>query len=159
MGLRRYLYKIVIKKEDSIHLRAVKYGYERPNGFLYKDIQRHYSKREKEWEIVKEFLHVAENNKSAGLNHVTPYILLKRNGTYIENCLFNLSYEAYFNYLDYLELVESRKNAKSAFWTAIIAILISIVTLGFSIYFSLKSIHSSIKIDSQQLKQIINHED
>ena len=44
------------EKGDGIHVRAVRYGYERPNGFMYDDIEKWYSKRDKEWQIVKNFL-------------------------------------------------------------------------------------------------------
>ena len=143
------------KGEDNIHLRAVKYGYQHPNGFSYKTIQYHYSKRPAEWEVVKEFLHEARNNKDAGLNHITPYVLLQRKGSGIENSIFTLSYEASFNYLDYIELVETRRNAWSAFVTAIIAIAISIASMGISAYFSWKQIHAPTKIDPGQYRVLL----
>lgn len=143
------------KEEDNIHLRAVKYGYQHPNGFSYKTIQYHYSKRLAEWEVVKEFLHTARNNKDAGLNHATPFVLLQRKGSGIEDSIFTLSYEASFNYLDYIELVETRRNARSAFVTAIIAIAISIASMGISAYFSWKQIHAPTKINSDQYQTLI----
>lgn len=143
------------KEEDNIHLRAVKYGYQRPNGFSYKSIQYHYSKRLAEWEVVKEFLHAARNNKDAGLNHTTPFVLLQRKGSGIEDSIFTLSYEASFNYLDYVELLETRKNARNAFITAIIAITISIASMGISAYFSWKQIYAPTKMDSEQYRALL----
>lgn len=139
------------KEEDSIHLRAVKYGYEHPNGFSYKSIAHHYSKRLAEWEVVKEFLHVARNNKDAGLNHITPFVLLQRNGSAIDDSVFVLSYEAFFNYLDYLELQQARKSAKDANFYARIAIGIATLAFVMSALFSIWQINHPIKIDENQL--------
>lgn len=118
------------KLEDSIHLRAVRYGYKRPNGFLYKDIAEHYRRRKEEWEVVRKFLMDAWRNHTEGVNLNTPYSLLEKKAN-IDDCPFILSYEAYFNYLDYLELVEARKNARQAFWMSLVAILIALYGIFF----------------------------
>ncbi|MFA6285158.1 MAG: hypothetical protein WC643_01350 [Parcubacteria group bacterium] len=138
------------KEEDSIHLRAVKYGYLHPNGFSYKGIAHHYSKRSAEWEVVKEFLHVARNNKDAGLNHITPFVLLQRNGSAIDDSIFVLSYEAFFNYLDYLELQQARKSAKDANFYARIAIGIAALAFIMSALLSLWQINHPIKINKDR---------
>ncbi len=144
------------EEEDSIHLRAVKYGYQRPNGFSYNDIQHHYSKRLVEWEVVRVFLYDARENKGAGGRNIpTPFLLLKTTGIPVDTTTYTLSYEAYFIYLDYLELVMARKNARSAFWMAIIAIGISIAGMRISIYFSQKQIESPVKVDAEQYQKII----
>lgn len=143
------------KIEDSIHLRAVRYGAEHPNGFSYTDIQHHYSKRSAEWEVVKVFLLAAKKNKESGLNITTPFQVLNNRGSADENTDFILSYEAAFNYIDFLELQQARQNARSAFWTALAAITISMVGMGTSVYFSQKQIESSTKLDSNQFYELI----
>ena len=141
------------KEEDSIHLRAVRYGYLRPDGFSYKEIERHYSKRHTEWEVVKLLLHHARRNKDTGTNLTTPYAVLKTTGSADEEATFTLSYEAYFSYLGYLEFVMARRNARAAFWTAIVAIAISILTMAVSIYYSQKQIGSPVKMDLGQYQK------
>ncbi|OGI16350.1 MAG: hypothetical protein A2Z52_00675 [Candidatus Moranbacteria bacterium RBG_19FT_COMBO_42_6] len=144
-------------EENSIHLRAVKYGYQRPNGFMYDGIKKHYSKRPNEWGVVKKFLVDASENQRTGQNQNTPFILLERSGNLnYDQAKYTLSYEAFFNYLDYLELMEARKNAQSAFQTAIIAITISVIAMAVSIYYSIKQINSPVKIDVGQYQKIID---
>lgn len=150
----------MLKKEkikDSIHLRSVKFGYESPNGFSYAKIEKHYSKRVEEWEVVKESLQEAVNNKlQAGINRVTPFVLLQRPaGSDIRGYVFTLSYEAYFNYLEYLELVEARQNSRQSFWLSFVAIVLSLITLSASIYYSNKQIDSPTKIDRGQFDQLL----
>lgn len=41
--------------------------------------------------------------------------------------------ETYFNYIDYVELREARKNSKEAFWLSFIAIIISLISVGWSV--------------------------
>ena len=143
------------KGENSIHLRAVRYGFQRPNGFSYNEIEHHYSRRADEWGVVKVFLHNARRNNDVSTSLNTPYMVLKTTGSSDNEATFTLNYDAYFNYLDYLELMMARRNAMSAFWTAIIAIVISIVAMGISIYYSQKQIESPVKIDAEQYQKLI----
>lgn len=115
------------KEEDSIHLRAVRYGYQRPNGFSYKEIEHHYSRRPAEWEVAKAFMQDARKNKDMGTHLTTPFMMLKAIGSTEAGAKYTLSYEACFSYLGYLEFVMARRNARTAFWTAIVAIVISAV--------------------------------
>jgi magnesium-transporting ATPase (P-type) len=62
--------------------------------------------------------------------------------------------EGYFKLLDYRELKEARSSSKEARYYAIIAIVISIITLFVSIYFSNKALNQDIKLDSNQFKVI-----
>ena len=124
------------KLEDSIHLRAVRFGAEHQHGFTYAEIEKKYkTHRPKDWKVVDEFLNEAVNNKSykESVQRVTPFVVLDwgKNGN---DRVFILSYEAYFNYLDFLELVQARKNANSAFLTALVALAISIFGMGASFF-------------------------
>lgn len=67
---------------------------------------------------------------------------------------FLIRRDAYFNALDFEELQQARQSSKQAQWWAIIAILISIISLGVSIYFSNKQLHNASRIDEVQLKQL-----
>lgn len=120
--------------EDTIHLRAIKYGIKFPNGFMYPAIKYHYSKRPHEWMIVDEYLKEAWNNKNGISSGVTPFVLLEKMGNgNADQSKYTLSYEAYFSYLGYLTLLETRKNSKIVFWTALVAIFIGIISLIISI--------------------------
>jgi hypothetical protein len=140
---------------DSIHIRAVRYGAEHPNGFSYSNIQNHYSRRAEEWEVVKVFLLAAKRNKESGLNITTPFQVLRNRGSADEDTDFILSYEAAFNYLDFQELKQAINNAKSASLTAVIAIGISVASMVFSIYYSQMQINSQTVIDYDQFQQLI----
>lgn len=140
--------------EDSIHLRAVKYGVKYPHGFSIEQIRKWYEQRPQDWSVISEFLYAARKNKDAGFNLVTPFLLLeKKHGSAIDE--YMLSYEAYFNYLDYLELVEARKNARSAKWYAIAAIAIAVVTTLVSIHYSRKEIQSQTEMETGQYQRLI----
>lgn len=146
-----------IGDEESIHLRAVRFGYEHPNGFLFNDIKKKYAThRENEWKLVDEYLNEAFRNKREGRNQTTPFVLLEilGNGN-VDQCKYVLSYEAYFHYLEYKELIETRENAKSAQKYALWAIVIAIVTLVFSIVFSTWSIMSPVSLDRAQYLHLI----
>lgn len=144
------------KGENTIQLRAIKYGIKYPNGFMYSDIKYHYSKRLSEWTVVDEYLNEAWNNKNGVFSRTTPFVLLEKLGNgNADQSKYTLSYEAYFNYLGYLTLLEVRKSSQIAFWTAIAAILISIVSLFVLIHYSLKQINSPTKMDSVQFQELI----
>jgi hypothetical protein len=144
------------KAEDTIHLRAIKYGIKFPNGFMYSDIKYHYSKRPSEWTIVNEYLNEAWNNKNSITGRVTPFVLLEMMGNgNADQSKYTLSYEAYFNYLGYLTLLETRKNSRIAFWTAFAAIFISVLSLIVSIYYQKKQLNMPTKVNQAQFQELI----
>lgn len=144
------------KNENTIQLRAIKYGIKFSNGFMYSDIQQHYRRRSSEWAIVNEYLNEAWNNKNGVFSRTTPFVLLEKLGNgNADQSKYILSYEAYFNYLGYLALLEVRKSSRIAFWTAIAAILISIVSLVVLIHYSQKQINSPTKMDSGQFQELL----
>lgn len=134
--------------EDSIHIRAVRFGAARPNGFLYKEIREWYeTKREEEWEIVKEFLHEASNNKhNSDSQRVTPFVLLKH-ASHPDEGIYTLSYEAAFNYLDLVELKETRKMANDANRTATNAIRLTILSMAIASVLTLWQIFIPESVD------------
>ncbi|MFA5986669.1 MAG: hypothetical protein WC819_04975 [Parcubacteria group bacterium] len=110
------------KDEDLIHLRAIKFGMNFPNGFMYEHFKKRYeTHRVNDWKIVDEFLQEAYNNKNGTSNRITPFVLLERgpNGN-ADTSKYILSYEAYFNYLAY-------RNAKRTIWIGVGAIIVSVV--------------------------------
>ncbi len=62
--------------------------------------------------------------------------------------------EAYFQLLEYIELKEARSASKKATYFAFAAIVISIVAMGFSIYFSNKQLKSPTMIEPTQFEKI-----
>lgn len=147
-----------IGDEESIHLRAVRFGYEHRNGFLYSDIKAKYeTHRKEEWKLVDEYLTEAYLNKEEGRNQTTPFILLEKRGNgNKDQCLYALSYEAYFHYLEYQELIETRRTAETAKKQSTQAIVVAIVTLLASIIFSIWSIMTPVKLEKHQYKNFIN---
>jgi len=156
------------KGGDGIHIRAVRYGYKRPNGFVWKDIEKRYSKRKKKWVIVKKFLDDAFDNFTRGLDRETPYILLEQLGNKdADNCKYTLSYQAYIHYFEYEKLQQAKKDTKLALklsqkalnnsnrtlWVAISTLAITLGAFIFSIYFSIRQASTPIKIDSGQYEE------
>ncbi|MFA5871571.1 MAG: hypothetical protein WC858_02505 [Parcubacteria group bacterium] len=150
------------KDGDGIHVRAVRYGYERPNGFIYKDIETHYSRREREWEIVKKFLNDAFDNFTRGLNRETPYTLLEQLGNQnADESKYTLSYQAYIQYFEYEELRQAKEDtilaqnlsrkaiiiANKTLWVAYFTLVITLAALLYSIYFSTRQVNAPTKID------------
>lgn len=65
-----------------------------------------------------------------------------------------LDLESYFSFLEYVELNEARQSSKIAHVWSVIAMIISIITLLASIYFSNKQLGAPITIESTQFDQI-----
>lgn len=145
-----------IKDGDGIHVRAVRYGYKRPNGFMWVDIEKWYSKRDKEWQIVRKFLNDAFDNFTRGLNRETPYILLEQLGNKnADNSKYTLSYQAYIQYFEYEKLQQAKRDTKLALWVAFSTLIITLFASLFSIYLTIRQTNSSVKIDSKQYQGII----
>lgn len=72
------------------------------------------------------------------------------------NRKYYLNIEGYFKLLEYRELSDARKSSKEAKIYAIAAIVISIITLLVSIYFSNMELKQKTTIDNKQFKVIEN---
>lgn len=139
------------KEEDSIHLRAIRYGVKYPNGFMYANVKHYYSKRLSEWAIVNEYLNEAWNNKNGVASRITPFVLLEKMGNgNADQSKYTLSYEAYFAYLQY-------RNAKNARFWSIIAIAIATLSILGSIIFSYLEIKLSNKTNIDQENKVFQH--
>ncbi len=144
------------KEGDGIHVRALGYGYKRPKGFMWKEIEKWYRGRGGEWLIVKKFLNDAHDNFTRGLNRETPYILLEQLGNKnADNCKYTLGYQAYIQYFEYEKLQQAKKDSELAFWVAFSTLVITLLAFLFSIYFSIRQINSSAKIDSAQHRETL----
>lgn len=73
-----------------------------------------------------------------------------------ENGEFFLQHDGYFNLLEHEELVSARKSSLNATIFASIAIVISIMSTGISIYFSNIQINKPITIEQPQFEKLIN---
>jgi hypothetical protein len=93
-----------------------------------------------------------EINKFKRLFHDVFSDPLGRNGQG-GNKLF-MDMDAYFKLLEYVELTEARKSATTATRFASIAIVISILSMGASIYFSKLQLDTPTKIDESQFELI-----
>jgi len=72
------------------------------------------------------------------------------------NRKYYLNIEGYFKLLDYRELSEARKSSNEARKYAIMAIIISFITMLVSIYFSYMTLEQKTTIDNEQFKVIEN---
>lgn len=70
------------------------------------------------------------------------------------NRKYYLNIEGYFKLLAYRELNDARKSSKEARWYAILAIILSTITLFVSIYFSNKSLKQKTTIEDRQFEVI-----
>ncbi|MBD3251757.1 hypothetical protein GF380_04895 [Candidatus Uhrbacteria bacterium] len=71
---------------------------------------------------------------------------------------FRIKTELFFSYLDYLELQQARKNAQTSFWTAMIAIIISLISLVINILFNYnnsKQLQELYSVDLKGQKELI----
>ena len=143
----------VFKKD--IYLRMIEYGRNYPDGFSPNKIKEYFSGKPKESQLVDKLLVVAFQNSKSPINQNTPFVLLNDNGTNYLNGLYGLSYEANFNWLDYEELQQARLNAKEAHRHSQIAIIIAIISMLFSVGFSIWQIYNSVSLDEEQYRQLI----
>jgi hypothetical protein len=67
---------------------------------------------------------------------------------------FFLEHSGYFNLLQHEELVSARESASQAIWFASIAILVSILSMGASIFYSNLQLKTPTEISSDQLHTI-----
>jgi len=145
-------------EEKSVYIKVIEYAYTHNQGFFYKDILTDtlLKLNDAEKEIVKDFLDSAYDNKRiVGVKLPTPFNLFKKAGNNeADSCIYNLSYEAYFDYLGYIELQEARKASYHSTVIAIIAIAISAISFFINIY----STSQPIKIDKNQIQEMVNSE-
>jgi hypothetical protein len=95
------------------------------------------------------------------MNHVLSQACLTQSSSQRSNGAEYVSHhqlkvDAYFSLLDYYELQEARSSSKLAKCVAIVSILLTIVTLGVSIYFSIAQLNNSSKFETNQFGQLID---
>lgn len=138
---------------DGIHVRAVRYGYKKPNGFTYKEIQKWYKKRTEEWPVVDKFLNDAFNNYIVNTNRETPYILLEQLGNgNVDEAKYTLSYQAYIQYFQYEQLQQAKIDTRIAIFIAIFALVVTVIFSCCSIYFSIRQTNTPIRVNVEQIK-------
>ncbi len=146
--------------DNYIYLKIAKFCFNQSNGFTYKNLKIGLEIVDGSWEdnIIKIYLEnalksgrkdqIASSNGAGSLKIdtiITPdlnsiFLLVNDNGnqTILDNQVFILKFDSYFNYLDYLEFKEAVKSAKSAKIYAIIAIivsaLLSLASIGLQLY-------------------------
>jgi len=80
-----------------------------------------------------------------------------------DNKKYVIRYNAFIDYLKYLELEQAKqsaedakKTANRAKWLAIISIIFAFITIGLSIFFSIKQLNAPMKIEKMQFETIQN---
>jgi len=144
--------------ENDIYIVAMKYGYANlEKGVTHTEVKEYLESKGFKFETKQSKHHFdriftsifSEPRGKSWKNHNEP------NG---DDFICYLNEDAYFKLLEYEELKNAQKSALSATRFAIIAIIISIIVAGFSIYYSNKQLNSPIVIEKSQLKEITNKE-
>jgi hypothetical protein len=167
--------------ENNLYVRICEFGNKFPEGFTYQAIQKGLNITEDDWEskIIKDYmLNALRSGRldysikpgSGSHDFVNPsldsmfFVIARvKNESDVNEHTFILKYDSFFNYVDYLELKaafesaeEAKKQANNALVVSSILALASIFISIYSIYFQ---INGSIKIDKDQLENILEHID
>jgi hypothetical protein len=138
-------------KKDDLYIAILKHGYDKKQeGATYKSVKEHLENLGYVFNTVdmdqlyhrlfhQVFSHPKGKELARQVNQET---------------ICYMEMDAYFNYLEYIELKEARRSSKRATWFATGAIVISIVAMGVSIYFSIKQLKSPTKIETTQFEKI-----
>ncbi|MBT6049643.1 MAG: hypothetical protein HOG49_22820 [Candidatus Scalindua sp.] len=138
-------------KKDDLYIAILKHGYDKiREGVTYNDVRKHlmglgHDVGPEPKEGASLCFRLFQENFSDPMGQ-------GRGVTVETTCFINM--DAYFRYLEYIELKEARSSSKTATYFAIIAITISIIAMGFSIYFSYKQLISPTKIEAAQFEKI-----
>lgn len=148
------------KKED-IYISILKLAKEKElEGFDYNDI---YDLAEEKKYLSNEELDKIKNNNIDYRDDILKNKKIKLEAIFVEvaNMQFScsdkksiMSFESYFKLIEHEELSEARKNAREARWLAIIAIIISLI----SVLLSSKptELKNPVKLDDGQWQEIQN---
>ncbi len=128
-------------KENNLYLRVLKFWESHPKWFSYAELTAVVKPKEWEDNIIKRYMHNAILNWKIGNNVLHESVFLESritdipNNDYVQNvatdtgmfsseltrinsalnnAIFILKYDAYFNYIDYLELQKAIENSNEA---------------------------------------------
>ncbi len=137
--------------KKHLFIRVAEYAYEHPEGFIYEDL---IDNNIISWVVEEKIMQEHFNNAYFKIVHRaestldTMFLVIEqKQGFRDSKCI--LTMDAYFNYIDYLEFQAARKNSKQAMWTAIIAIVLSLLAIWVQITTSI-----STQIDKGQFDEI-----
>jgi hypothetical protein len=133
------------KIKEDLHIAILKFGRAQDrleNGITFEELKDHINKRGYD---------VNEERLKAYFSESYETIDRKKRGNPLkaieEGLRFSLSIESTFRMIDYEEFKCANRNSRIATRFATAALLVSILSTGFSIYFSNKQIDSSTKIN------------
>lgn len=127
---------------EDLYITLLRYGRDHlENGVTYTEVRAH---------LEKNGFNFRDNNnyKDKHLRRLFPSLFFSPGSSpnapvdhdpimdHSEGVRRHLRTEAYFQLLEYEELNEARASSRKAHWTAIFAIIISIIAMGFSVYYS-----------------------
>jgi len=135
------------KKSENIYLDALEYG----EKLL---IERQPIERKQLREYLESKGYKFETKEEERLRSTLSWEAFSMKDGEPLNRKYYLSIEGYFKLLAYRELSDARKSSKIAIWCAIVAIIISIIAWGTSVYFSNESLVQKTTIEDKQFKVI-----
>jgi len=139
-----------MSKKDDLYIQILSYGkMNLGKPIKYSDLLDHLNENNCNYEefAVRQFFQALFINENSPRGNDTSKLPP-------ENGKFYLESHGYFNHLEHEELKSARKSSLVATVIAIFAILISLVSTGFSIYFSQKQLETPVKITEEQIRQL-----
>jgi len=137
-------------KKDDIYIATLKFGKSKiGTPFLFSELEAHLSELGyvyDEFSLRQFFAAVFIAIESPGGNDQHQPINPKYH--------FFIETHGYFDLLQHEELKSARNSSLVATWIAIIAIFISFVSTGFSIYYANKQLESDITIEKNQFEEL-----
>jgi hypothetical protein len=137
------------KKED-LYIAVLNYGKNHiGKPFLFSDLERYLKEKGyayEEFALRQFFAALFISLESPGGND--------QHHPINKNQKFFLEKDGYFHLLEHQELKSARKYSLQATWFAIIAIIISVVSTCFSIYYSNKQLEAASTIRQDQIEQL-----
>jgi len=144
-------YPYATMKKDDLYIAILKHGYDKINeGVTYDSVRQHLEKLGYSFDADDNISRLHKLFYETFSLHTGK----KTRGTVDSESKYYIDIDAYFKLVEYTELKEARRASKNATYFAIIAIVISIVAFGFSIYFSIKQLKSPTKIETTQFEMI-----
>ena len=153
-------YPFTTMKKDDLYIAILKHGYDKVReGVTYNSTKQHLKKLG--YDVGAHDVGADDVGTDDGALY---YRLFHETFTHPKGKKFNhtitletkcfIDMDAYFKLVEYTELKEARRSSKIATYFAIAAIVISIVAMVISIYFSYKQLKSPTKIETTQFEKI-----
>lgn len=162
---------------DNLYIRISEFGNQNPKGFTYEQIKAGLQLNDSDWEAkvivsyMKNALRSGREDIAIGIGaalqtNINPnldsmFLVIQRgqNENNVNEHVYIMKYDSFFNYIDYLELKEAYASSISARKQAQAALIISAILAGASILISLIAlyfqINGEIHLEDNQIKELI----